>query len=109
GQAAVVSGRRVVAVEDVGGTDELLARVGRYRDAGLVGDGSSPLVLAKASKPQQPAFVDLPAIGPRTVENAATAGVRLIVIEAGRALLLERAALFAAAEAQAVGLYALAP
>jgi DUF1009 family protein len=109
GQAAVVSGERVVAVEDVGGTDELLARVRRYREAGLVGDGSSGLVLAKASKPQQPLFVDLPAVGAQTVANSAAAGVRLIVVEAGRTLLLEREALFAAAQAEGVGLYGLAP
>jgi DUF1009 family protein len=109
GQAAVVAGERVVAVEDVGGTDELLARVRRYREQGLVGDGSAGLVLAKASKPQQPLFVDLPAVGRQTVANASAAGVRLIVVEAGRTLLLEREALFAAVEAEGIGIYGLAP
>lgn len=107
GQAAVVSGARVIAVEDVAGTDELLARAGRYRQAGLVGDGSTRLVLAKTSKPQQPTFVDLPAIGPRTVEQAAAAGIALIVVEAGRTLLLERSALYIAANAAAVTLHGL--
>jgi len=88
GQAAVAAGARVVALEDVAGTDELLQRVARHRDAGLL--GSEPLALAKASKPRQPLFVDLPAIGPRTVEGAALAGIRVIAVEAGRTLLLER-------------------
>lgn len=109
GQAAVVSGERVIAVEDIAGTDELLARVARYRKEGMAGDGSASLVLAKASKPQQPSFVDLPAIGPRTVENAAAAGIGLIVVEAGRALLLEREALFAAADASGISLFGLSP
>ncbi len=99
GQAAVVAGTRVVATEDVAGTDELLSRVGRYRAAGLIGDVPEiPLVLAKACKPQQPLFVDLPAIGPVTIAGAVGAGISLIAVEAGRTLLLERHRLFAEAD-----------
>jgi DUF1009 family protein len=98
GQAAVVSGRRVIAVEDIGGTDDLIARVGTLRRSGLAGDGAARLTLAKAMKPQQPGFADLPAIGPMTVENCAAAGIATIVVEAGRSLLLMRADLLAAAD-----------
>jgi len=98
GQAAVVSGRRVIAVEDIGGTDDLIARVGTLRRSGLAGDGAARLTLAKAMKPQQPGFADLPAIGPTTVENCAAAGITTIVVEAGRSLLLMRADLLAAAD-----------
>ena len=52
GQAIVVSGRRVIAVEDIAGTDALLRRVRLYRRRGLVADGQSPLVFAKAAKPE---------------------------------------------------------
>lgn len=91
GQAAVAAGGRVVAVEDVAGTDELLARVARYRLAGLIDMSNAiPIVLAKACKPQQPLFVDLPAIGPQTVSGAAGAGISLIAVEAGRSLLVDR-------------------
>ena len=107
GQAVVVAGRRVVAAEDVGGTDELLARVAAHRAAGRIGDGTGPLVLAKAAKPQQPLYVDLPAIGPDTVTAAARAGVRLIAVEAGKSLVLDRAALVAAAEAYGVSVIGL--
>ncbi len=102
GQAVVVAGRRVVAAEDVGGTDELLVRVNAHRAAGRIGDGTGPLVLAKAAKPQQPLYVDLPAIGPDTVAAAARAGITLIALEAGKSLVLDRAALVAAAEAHGV-------
>lgn len=88
GQAVVCAGRRVVAAEDIAGTDALIARVAGFRDAGLVGDGRAPLVLAKAMKPDQPAYVDLPAIGPATVENARAAGIAAIAVEAGRALVI---------------------
>lgn len=97
GQAVVVSGRRVIAVEDIGGTDALIARVAALRAAGLAGDGAAPLVLAKAMKPQQPGFADLPSVGPQTVERCAEAGIAAIVVEAGRSLLLQRADLVAAA------------
>lgn len=97
GQAAVTSGRRIIAVEDIGGTDDLIARVGELRRRGVTGDGSTPLVLAKARKPGQPAFVDLPAIGPQTIENAAAAGISHIVVEAGQTLVIGREHIAAAA------------
>jgi DUF1009 family protein len=107
GQAAVVSGRRVIAVEDIGGTDALIARVAALRAEGLVGDGIAPLILAKAMKPQQPGFVDLPAIGPRTVERCAEAGIAAIVVEAGRGLLLQRDELVEAASRHGIAVLGL--
>ncbi|WP_423067911.1 UDP-2,3-diacylglucosamine diphosphatase LpxI domain-containing protein [Devosia sp. CN2-171] len=108
GQAVVVAGIRVVAAEDVGGTDELLQRVAEHRRQGRIGDGSGPLVLAKAAKPKQPLSIDLPAIGPDTVAKAAGAGITVIVVEPGRALLLERATLVAAAERHGITIIGLA-
>jgi DUF1009 family protein len=102
GQSIVLSGMRAVAAEDIAGTDALLMRVAGLRDAGLVGNAGHPLVLAKARKPKQPAFVDLPAIGAATVINAAAAGISLIVVEAGATLLLDRAKLVAEAAARGV-------
>ena len=97
GQAAVVSGHRVIAVEDIGGTDALIARIGELRGQGLAGDGAARLILAKAIKPQQPEFADLPAIGVDTVLNCAEAGIAVIVAEAGNSLLLQREAVIEAA------------
>lgn len=109
GQAAVVAGARVMAVEDVAGTDELLARVASHRAAGLIGGSAeTPLVLAKACKPQQPLFVDLPAIGPETVAGARSAGISVIAVEAGRVLLLDRARLVEAANGYGVAIVGLA-
>lgn len=107
GQAVVVAGVRVVAAEDVGGTDELLQRVAEHRRSGRVGDGAGSLVLAKAAKPKQPLSIDLPAIGPDTVAKAAEAGVTVIVVEAGRALLLERATMVATAERHGISIIGL--
>jgi hypothetical protein len=102
GQAVVMAGARVVAAEDVGGTDELIARVAEHRRLGRIGDGSAVLILAKAAKPQQPLYVDLPAIGARTVAGAAVAGIAAIVVEAGKSLVLQRAEL--ASEADRLGI-----
>lgn len=108
GQAVVAAGARIVAAEDVGGTDELLQRVAEHRRQGRIGDGIGPLVLAKAAKPKQPLSIDLPAIGPDTVATAAEAGISVIVVEPGRALLLDRATMVAAAERHGITILGLA-
>lgn len=105
GQAVVCSGHRVVAVEDIAGTDALLQRVGEFRRRGLVGDGSTALVLAKAKKPNQPMFADLPAIGPDTIDTANTAGIGAIFVEAGRSILIDRKTLAARAQKHGITVY----
>jgi DUF1009 family protein len=90
GQSIVFSGNRAVAAEDAQGTDVLIARIAAMRAGGLVGNGSGPLILAKALKPRQPRFVDLPSIGPQTIANAADAGISVVAVETGRTLLIDR-------------------
>lgn len=90
GQAVVCAGHRVIAVEDIAGTDALLERVKGFREASLVGDGSADLILSKAKKPEQPMFADLPAIGPDTILTAHAAGISAIFVEAGRSIIIER-------------------
>lgn len=53
-------------------------------------------ILYKAPKPAQDRRADLPAIGPRTAESVARAGLAGIVIEAGGVMVLERAKTLAA-------------
>lgn len=55
-------------------------------------------VLAKAPKPSQERRVDLPTLGVLTVELAAAAGLAGIAAEAGGTLLLDQAAIAAAAD-----------
>ncbi|KAA2237056.1 LpxI family protein [Salinarimonas soli] len=99
GQAAVVASGHVTAVEGPEGTDRMLDRARRFsirRPFGrpVVGAG----VLVKAAKRGQDMRVDLPTIGPRTVENAARAGLRGIAIGAGSTLVLEEARTVALAD-----------
>ena len=93
GQAVVVQQGIVLGVEAAEGTDALLARCAGLRREGLGG------VLVKAKKPQQESRVDLPTVGPRTVEGAISAGLRGIAVEAGGTLITEREAVVAIADA----------
>lgn len=90
GQAAVAVGGRVVALEGAEGTDAMLERCAELRQNGRIRVKSPAGVLVKFAKPGQDLRVDLPTIGPRTVELAAHAGLCGIGVEAGRALIAER-------------------
>jgi UDP-2,3-diacylglucosamine hydrolase len=96
GQAVVVSGRHVLAVEAAEGTDGILSRVAKLRANGRI--RSKGGVLVKAPKPQQDRRFDLPSIGPATVEGAAKAGLSGIAVVAKETIMAEPAALAAAAD-----------
>jgi DUF1009 family protein len=96
GQAVVVSHNQVVAVEAAEGTDEMLARVAALRGSGRLRTRGG--VLVKAPKPQQDRRFDLPAIGPRSVESAAGAGLSGIAVLADETIVAEPEKLIAAAD-----------
>jgi UDP-2,3-diacylglucosamine hydrolase len=96
GQAVVVAGRHVLAVEAAEGTDGMLARVAKLRANGRI--RSKGGVLVKAPKPQQDRRFDLPSIGPATVDGAAKAGLSGIAVVAKETIMAEPAALAAAAD-----------
>ncbi len=89
GQTVVVKGGTVLAVEAFEGTNEALRR-----GAALGREGA---VLVKVSKPDQDMRFDVPVIGLETVRTAAEAKLRVLAVEAGKTLLLEKAALQEAA------------
>jgi UDP-2,3-diacylglucosamine hydrolase len=99
GQAAVVIDGHVVGVEDIEGTDGLLARVARLRAEGRIRAKAARGVLVKAPKSGQDLRFDLPTIGPRTVEGAAAAGLAGIAIVAGNTIVVEPQAMIEAADA----------
>lgn len=87
GQAVVASGGTVIGREDVRGTDAMLERIAaeRHRQgvAGPVG------VLVKCMKPGQDERLDMPAVGPATIRNAARAGLAGVAVEAGTTLVID--------------------
>lgn len=90
GQGAVVVDGVVLAVEAQEGTDSMLERVAGL-PAALRGTASDRQgVLAKRLKPGQDQRVDLPTLGPRTVELAAKAGLAGIIADAGEAFVIDR-------------------
>jgi DUF1009 family protein len=97
GQGAVSVGGRIVALEGVEGTDRMIERVAALRDEGRISSRRRG-VLVKVCKPQQDIRADLPSIGVSTVLNARKAGLAGVAVEAGRALILDRQAVIAAAD-----------
>jgi UDP-2,3-diacylglucosamine hydrolase len=87
GQGTVVTPSGVVVVEGVRGTDSMLEDAAEHvRSSGRMRDA----VLVKLPKPDQEMRVDLPVIGPATIEAAARAGLAGVAIGAGQSLVLDR-------------------
>jgi DUF1009 family protein len=106
-QGAVSVGGRIVALEDLGGTDALLERVAEHRRLGRIGKAGG--VLVKCPKPQQDGRHDVPTLGPDTAERAARAGLLGVAAEAHRTMLAGRAETIEAFRRAGVFLYGLAP
>jgi UDP-2,3-diacylglucosamine hydrolase len=102
GQAVIVIDGHVVGVEDIEGTDGLLARVARLRNEGRIRAKAARGVLVKAPKSGQDLRFDLPTLGPRTVEGAAKAQLAGIAIVAGNTIVAEPQAMITVADAAGV-------
>ncbi|WP_244496449.1 LpxI family protein [Aureimonas ureilytica] len=104
GQAVVASQDRIIALEGIEGTRELLLRVADLRSRKRIGRGEA-CVLFKAFKPQQDMRFDLPSIGVETIAQADAAGIAGIAMTAKRSLVIEPQKV--ADAAQAAGLFVL--
>jgi UDP-2,3-diacylglucosamine hydrolase len=98
GQAAVVIDGHVVAIEDIEGTDALLARIARLRGEGRIRSPRGRGVLVKAPKAGQDLRYDLPTVGPRTVEGAVGAALSGIAVAAGNTIVADPQGMIAAAD-----------
>ncbi len=90
GQTIVVKNGTVLAVEAFEGTNEAIRRGGSL--------GKKNAIVVKVTKPNQDMRFDVPVIGTETLRVAAEARIRAIAVEAGRTLLLEKAAVAELAE-----------
>jgi len=85
GQTVIVKNGTIVAVEAFEGTNEAIKRGGALAREGAV--------MVKVAKPNQDMRFDVPVIGLETIRICAEARVRVIAVEAGKTLLLERDAI----------------
>jgi UDP-2,3-diacylglucosamine hydrolase len=82
GQTIIVKNGTVLAVEAFEGTNDAIKRGGALAREGAV--------MIKVAKPNQDMRFDVPVIGVETIKVAADAKLRVIAVEAGKTLLLER-------------------
>lgn len=102
GQAVVVEAGQCLGIETLQGTDALLDFVAATPTRLRRGRG----VLVKLPKAGQELRLDMPVIGPDTLEGLARAGLAGMVVQVGGVLVLERARL--AEQAQRLGLFVVA-
>jgi DUF1009 family protein len=89
GQTVVIKETAVMAVEAIEGTDAAIARGGQLGGAGAV--------VIKVSKPNQDKRFDYPVVGMKTLDAMKTVRARVLAVEAGNSILLNREAMVAAA------------
>ena len=82
GQTIIVKNGTVLAVEAFEGTNDAIKRGGALAREGAV--------MIKVAKPNQDMRFDVPVVGVETIKIAADAKLRVIAVEAGQTLLLER-------------------
>lgn len=82
GQTVVVKNQAVLAIEAIEGTDEAIRRGGRL--------GRGDVVVVKVSKPQQDMRFDVPVIGLKTMDALKDARAKVLALEAGKTILLDK-------------------
>ena len=87
GQGCVVAGGLCLAIETLPGTEAMLSFAALHQELRLKLRSG---LLYKAPKPGQERRIDLPAIGPDTVDQAAAAGLAGVAWQAGGVVLLDR-------------------
>ena len=93
----------MLAIEAAEGTDAMLMRIAEMRASGRLRLAGPAGVLVKAPKRGQDLRLDMPAIGPSTIQNAAKAQLRGTAVAAGCVLIVDRVR--SAREADAAGLF----
>ena len=82
GQTIVVKDKSIVAIEAMEGTDMCILRAGEISGGGFV--------VVKVAKPQQDWRFDLPVIGMKTIKTIKKAKGKILAVESGKTLILEK-------------------
>jgi DUF1009 family protein len=90
GQSVAVKDLSVVAVEAVEGTDNCIRRAGEL--------GKGGIVVVKVSRKGHDMRFDVPVTGMRTIEALREAKARVLAVEAGKTLMLDKKEVLAAAD-----------
>ena len=97
GQTVAVKDRAAVALEAMEGTDEVIRRAG-----GIAGPG---VVVVKVAKPRQDMRFDVPVVGRGTLLAMVEAKARVLAVDAGRTLLIDKADFLAEADRSEVAVW----
>ena len=101
GQSCVVRKGTVLAVEAFEGTDEMIRRAGTFK--------TDDALFVKTVKANQDYRFDVPCFGQRTLETMREAGLAAAALEAGRVLVLDKAAVLAQARSWGIHLFGFEP
>lgn len=97
GQTVVIKDRAAVALEAMEGTDEVIERAGRIAGAGVV--------VVKVAKPRQDMRFDVPVVGDATIQTMLRAGAKVLALQAGKTLLLDKPAVLRSADAGGIAVW----
>ncbi|MGD1038186.1 MAG: UDP-2,3-diacylglucosamine diphosphatase LpxI [Roseiarcus sp.] len=109
GQGVVVANARVIAIEAAEGTDAMLARVADLRSSRRLRFQGPAGVFVKAPKRDQDLRLDMPAVGPKTIEAASRAQLQGVALAAGRVLVADRREFSRAADEAGLFVLGVAP
>ena len=111
GLTVVLRDGMVLAVEAMEGTDECIRRAGAVLRAG--GSPTSKpmpdMAVVKVARSKQDMRFDLPVIGTDTLESMREAGAGVLAIEAGKTLILDKAAFLARASELGIAVLSIDP
>ena len=100
GQSVIVKDRAVLAIEAIEGTDACIRRAGELCTIG-------GFTVVKVAKPRQDMRFDVPTIGLGTLESMVAAGGKVLAVEAGKTILVERKAVVEFADRHSLAIVAL--
>ncbi len=85
GQGLIIQNKVILGIEAIEGTDELIKRCKNLKT-----DNSQGAILVKRKKDNQDVRIDLPTIGPQTIDNAYQSGLYGIALQAGFTVIIDR-------------------
>jgi DUF1009 family protein len=91
GLTVIVSQGAIVAVEAMEGTDACIKRAGQICK-------DRPLTVVKVARTKQDLRFDLPVIGKTTIDSMVKAGAKVLAVEAGKTLVLDKRELIESAD-----------